>query len=399
MRVPDGVIVAVLLAAQVASADPSPEVTRAFQAGVDAFRLGKHDEARKHLERAKHLDPKLPGPNRFLAAVAQAQGRFADCVTAARLAIELNPTSQELADTRKLHDDCRRSDGRPSYTAELGDKAAIGVTANVSGATVKISGLVYGATPLEPRPIPAGSHELELTKTGYLPVKLAVTALAGIVTDVDAELVVDPGVQGGAEVGTKVVPRATGEVLIAMPSVVGQSEDAAFDNVEVLVDGVRTSLSHRHAQDDRAQVVRGLHLTPGIRVIEVHVPGKDPWRRRVPVAVSEGGAPELQILRPGLVDVAKREHTRTKGLWLTGTGIGFAVVGAVTLAVGTTRDEAVSRQLFYGLGAGSLGLGAAVLVFGALDLVRGQRPDPTAAPPLAVIPVEGGVIAGTGLAF
>ena len=62
------VVLVVLLVAQVASAQPSKEVTREFQAGVDAFRLGKHDEARKHLERAKQLDPKLPGPNLHIKA-------------------------------------------------------------------------------------------------------------------------------------------------------------------------------------------------------------------------------------------------------------------------------------------------------------------------------------------
>ncbi len=46
------VMLTVLLAvARVASAQPAKEVTREFQAGVDAFRLGKHDVARKHLER------------------------------------------------------------------------------------------------------------------------------------------------------------------------------------------------------------------------------------------------------------------------------------------------------------------------------------------------------------
>ena len=41
---------------------PSPEVAKEFQAGVDAFRLGKFDDARAHLEKARKLDDKLPGP-------------------------------------------------------------------------------------------------------------------------------------------------------------------------------------------------------------------------------------------------------------------------------------------------------------------------------------------------
>jgi hypothetical protein len=368
----------ILAVSSAASAQPSQEVTRAFQAGVDAFRLGKLDEARKHLARAKNLDPKLPGPHRFLAAVAQAQGRFADCVASARIAIELNPVSQELADTRKLHDDCRRAAGRPAYSQELGDKAAIGVTANVAGATVKISGLVYGATPLDPRPIPAGAHEIELTKTGYLPAKRTVTALAGIVTDVEAELAPDPSAEGPVEVGSKVVPRAMGMIFIA----------GRHGGEELWLDGKPAT--------DAKPITGGYRIVtaPGPHVIEVRSPGNDPWRRRVVVAADRGALVDLT-----LVDTARRERTRTKGLWLTGAGVGFIALGAVTLGIGVGRDEAVSRRTFYGLAGGSLGLGAVLLVFGVVDLSRGQRPDLTAPPPLAVIPVEGGVIASTGLVF
>lgn len=390
------VVLVVLLVAQVASAQPGKEVTREFQAGVDAFRLGKHDAARKHLERANQLDPKLPGPNRFLAAVAQAQGRFADCVTSARTAIELNPTSQELADTRKLHDDCRRAAGRPSYTQELGDKAAIGVTANVGGATVKISGLVYGATPLEPRPIPAGSHELELTKTGYLPAKLTVTALAGIVTDVEADLAPDPAAERATEAGTKVVPRATGLLILkgltrAHPTVA----EARSDNflIEVFIDGATG-----HPRRDYDPQTRGDHdrfdLPPGIHVVEVQSSGVDPWRRRV--RITAGQTVEVEVTP---VITVSRERIRTKGLWLTGAGAALMAVGAVTVVIGTGRDEAVTRRTFYGLGAGAVGLGALVLGFGATYLYRGRRPDLTSAPPLAIVPTEGGVIASTGLDF
>lgn len=41
---------------------PSQAFLDEFQKGTDAYRLGKYDEARTHLEAAKKLDPKLPGP-------------------------------------------------------------------------------------------------------------------------------------------------------------------------------------------------------------------------------------------------------------------------------------------------------------------------------------------------
>ncbi len=176
------------LAARPAAAAPSAQLTRAFQAGVDAYRLGKYDEARAHLEKARGIDPKLPGPHRFLAAVAQAQERWVDCIAEARRALQANPRSQEVAETRKLHDSCRASAGRPTFRAELGEGAAIAVTANVTGATVRIAGLRYGGTPVEPRLIKPGAIQLEVDKHGYKPARVAVDVLPGIVTDVDVSL-------------------------------------------------------------------------------------------------------------------------------------------------------------------------------------------------------------------
>ncbi|MEO7731565.1 MAG: PEGA domain-containing protein [Kofleriaceae bacterium] len=169
-------------------AAPSAQLTRAFQAGVDAYRLGKYDDARTQLEKARSLDPKLPGPHRFLAAVAQAQQRWPDCIAETRRALQLNPQSQEVSETRKLHDSCRASAGRPIYRAELGDGAAIAVTANVTGATVRIAGLRYGGTPVEPRLIKPGAIKLDIDKQGYKAAHVAVDALPGIVTDVEVTL-------------------------------------------------------------------------------------------------------------------------------------------------------------------------------------------------------------------
>jgi hypothetical protein len=170
-------------------ADPVPaRLGREFQAGVDAYRLGKYDDARAHLDKAQALDPSLPGPHRFLAAVAQAQHRWADCITEARRALQLNAHSQELADTRKLHDACREADGRPAYRGDLGEAAAIAVTANVSGATVRIAGLRYGGTPVAPRLIKPGVLDIDIEKPGWKPAHVTTEALPAIVTDIAIDL-------------------------------------------------------------------------------------------------------------------------------------------------------------------------------------------------------------------
>ncbi|HEX8107509.1 MAG TPA: tetratricopeptide repeat protein [Kofleriaceae bacterium] len=181
--------VAGLLASAAARADAvPPALAREFQAGVDAYRLGRYDDARAHLEKAQAIDPRLPGPHRFLAAVAQAQRRWADCIAEARRALQLNPRSQELGDTRRLHDSCRESDGRPAYHGDLGEAAAIAVTANVSGATVRIGGLRYGGTPVAPRLIKPGVLRVDLEKSGWKPAHVTIDALPAIVTDIAVEL-------------------------------------------------------------------------------------------------------------------------------------------------------------------------------------------------------------------
>ena len=166
----------------------SAALTKEFQAGVDAYRLGKYDDARAHLDKAQAIDPKLPGPHRFLAAVAQAQHRWADCLAETRRALQLNPQSKEIAETRKLHADCRAADGRPAYDGELGEGAAITITANLTGATVRINGLRYGGTPVAPRPITPGTLEVDIERSGYRPAHVTIEALPGIVTDVAIEL-------------------------------------------------------------------------------------------------------------------------------------------------------------------------------------------------------------------
>jgi hypothetical protein len=186
-----GIALAVSLGATLAAGAPavSARLTKEFQAGVDAYRLGKYDEARAHLDKAQAIDPKLPGPHRFLAAVAQAQHRWADCIAETRRALQLNPHSKELAETRKLHDDCRAGDGRPAYSPELGEGAAIAVvTTNVTGATVRIGGLRYGGTPVEPRLIKPGTLVVDIDKQGFRPAHLTIDALPGVVTDVTVEL-------------------------------------------------------------------------------------------------------------------------------------------------------------------------------------------------------------------
>ena len=199
----------VLLASGIASAQPA-ELTKEFQAGIDAYRLGKYDEARAHLEKARSIDPKLPGPHRFLAAVAQAQERWPDCIESAHAALEAKANSVEAVDTRKLYETCRVKAGRTPVPADLGDSAAIAVTTNVPGATVRINGLTYGGTPMPPRSITPGSLEVDIDKPGWKSAKTSVKAVSGIVTDVIIDLDPEEVSQGPTEDGAKPVALKVG---------------------------------------------------------------------------------------------------------------------------------------------------------------------------------------------
>ncbi len=191
---------AVSLTAFAAGAAAQPRgVAREFQLGVDAYRLGEYRQARVHLEKARALDPALPGPHRFLAAVAQAEERFADCVTLAAEALRVAPQSREVADTRKLHEDCRAADGRPSFSGRFGDGGALAVTARDAGSSaavpVMLNGKLVGSTPMFPRALAAGPHEV---KVGDHPT-LRIEVLPGVVTDVVVAL--GPPPPGWLELG------------------------------------------------------------------------------------------------------------------------------------------------------------------------------------------------------
>lgn len=201
-------------AASVATAQPNGKLAREFQEGVDAYRLGEYAEARKHLEAARKLDPKLPGPHRFLAAVALAEKRYDDCIASAEQALRVAPQSREVADTRKLHEDCRGGAGRAGFAGRYGEGGAISVTASFDdgtvGAAIMIDGKASGSTPLYPRPIPVGSHQIKVSRAGSKEQVITVDVLPGIVTDVAVALRSATAVEGWIELPASLVAGDSG---------------------------------------------------------------------------------------------------------------------------------------------------------------------------------------------
>lgn len=290
---------------------PSPAFTAEFQAGIDAYRLGQYAEARAHLERARALEPALPGPHRFLAAVGAAEGKWPDCIRDARAAIAANPASTEIAATRKLHDDCRASLGLPGYGGDYADGGAIAVAANVAGAAVTIGGLRAGATPLAPRPIGLGDVEVTATKAGWNTATAIATVLPGVVTDV--ELVLLEEAAALAIDAPPVVPEL-GWLVVRAPG------------AAIAIDGQVVTA------DDRGRYP----LPPGEHTVTATRPGAVTAARTV--RVSRGQEHHVAI---ELVSLAGVERRRTRGRIALGVAGGLAAAGVVTgLLAMRAADEA-----------------------------------------------------------
>jgi PEGA domain-containing protein/tetratricopeptide repeat protein len=299
-------VAAMLWARGAPAQNVSKDFTEIYNAGIDAFRLGKYDEARKHLEKARSLEPKLPGPHRFLAAVAQAEGKFEECLHEARIAIKLNPQSSEVGNTQQLHAECRKGLGRPDLKGGFSGGGAIAVLANLEGAAVSLNGLKYGATPLDPRPFPAGEVEVGVEKAGFLAATQKVEILPGIVTDAIFSLEADPK----AKVETPVLGNVTPEVTIGWLVVhVATGADA-----QVIIDGKPA------IRDDRGRY----EAEPGLREIEVKAPGREPWRRRVLIAKGQSRTVEAAPRA-----MAELSASRRKGFYALGAAAVFGGVGAV----------------------------------------------------------------------
>jgi len=375
--------VALLAFSAVAHAQPNE-----FQLGVDAFRLGKLAQARAHLVKAIAATPKLPGPHRFLAAVARAEGTWAECIAEARVAIQLNPTSTEIADTRKLHDECRAGAGRPAFAGELGEQAAIAVTTNVPGASVKIGGLTYGGTPMAPRTIVAGELVVELAKLGWKPARVEIVALPGIVTDVIVELEPDPSAQTNPE-------------LAAEKPTVGYLDLRAAGGA-IAVDGRPLGGSTTKHE-----------VQPGTHDVQVVGAGRDPWRARVRVAAGQ----TVRIV-PTLVETAPREARERLGMIVVGGGLAVAAFGLVATALShaalgdardldrpttprATYDDLIARHDRWSAIANvSFGVSLAAIGTGAVLVYLGARARTDVPPPYyAVIPAGGGAIVGTSVTW
>jgi hypothetical protein len=308
------VVLLAVVAAAPARAQPRGDVGATFQAGVDAFRLGEYEEARTLLERARAMEPSLPGPHRFLAAVAQAEQRWDDCVASAREAMRLKPDSTEIEATRALHDACRAALGRPGFAGSYGDGGALAVTANVDGATVAVGGLRYGGTPLAPRALPAGAVEVVIEKTGWKRAVVQVDVLPHVVTDVVVTLEPAP-----VETATDAVDPTTHGWLVLG----GSPADATLT-----IDGAQVAMAAE------------LPIEGGVHEVIVEAPGRERWRRRV--RITRGQKARVAVAMPAVG--ARARGRRVAMIVIAGAGV--AAVAGMGAAVLSNRAAEEARDLW-----------------------------------------------------
>lgn len=283
---------------------PSPKFMKAYQAGQDAYNLGKFDEAKKQFEAARTLGPAFAGPHRMLAAVGKAQNRFGDCMKAAERFVELAPDSSNAPTVRKLHAECRKLLGRAEFKGQFGDGGAIAISTNVEGALVRLNGLSYGATPLEPRAFALGPVDVSVEKRGYIKQEAKATIVAGLVIDVVFTLEVDPkakvaGLGGGPE---KVV-------------------DYGWVTLKVSPKSASVSVDGKPAVKDEQGRIKA---KPGYVVVIVEADGHASWHRRVRVVKGQS-----RIINVNLRSAAMKKSLRKKGYLMLGTAALLTASGIV----------------------------------------------------------------------
>ncbi len=160
------------------------EAKKRFVEGNERYSRGDYDGAVESFKAAIAADPKLPGPYRNLGLAYRALNRCADALPNYEKYLDLKPESRFTDRVRREIDLCRAKLGQAPLPPRVETHTITGtphapeaqgilhVAANLIGgeatdeATVKIDGLVRGATPLT-IPVPPGVHKVHLSRAGF----------------------------------------------------------------------------------------------------------------------------------------------------------------------------------------------------------------------------------------
>jgi hypothetical protein len=173
-----------------AAATGNADARKRFAEGNERYSRGDYEGAVESFKAAVAADPKLPGPYRNLGLAYRALNRCSDALPMYEKYLELKPESRFTERVRREIDLCRAKLGQgpapppggarpPSSAVAHGGtphapeaQGILHVAANLIGgeatdeATVKIDGLVRGATPLT-IPVTPGVHKVHLSRAGF----------------------------------------------------------------------------------------------------------------------------------------------------------------------------------------------------------------------------------------
>ncbi len=160
------------------------DAKKRFTEGNERYSRGDYDGAVESFKAAIAADPKLPGPYRNLGLAYRALNRCNDALPLYEKYLELKPESRFTERVRREIDICRAKLGQTPLPQRQEThvitgtphapeaQAILHVAANLIGgeatdeATVKIDGLVRGATPLT-IPVTPGPHKVHLSRSGF----------------------------------------------------------------------------------------------------------------------------------------------------------------------------------------------------------------------------------------
>lgn len=218
------------------------EARKRFTEGNERYSHGDYDGAVESFKAAIAADPRLPGPYRNLGLAYRALNRCADALPMYEKYLELKPESRFTDRVRREIDLCRAKLGQAPLPPRVETHTITGtphapeqqgilhVAANLVGgeatdeATVKIDGLVRGATPLT-IPVTPGEHKIHLSRAGFETANATVVVNPGERKDVELTMnklaeethpLVAPATTAPVETGPKPSYRKYGWLLLGI---------------------------------------------------------------------------------------------------------------------------------------------------------------------------------------
>jgi len=203
------------------------EAKKRFAEGNERYARGDYDGAVESFKAAIAADPKLPGPYRNLGLAYRALNRCNDALPMYEKYLELKPESRFTDRVRREVDLCRAKLGQAPLPPRTETHTITGtphapeaqgilhIAANLIGgeatdeATVKVDGLVRGATPLT-IPVPPGTHKVHLSRSGFETANATVDVGPGERKDVELTMNKLPDEHPPIPLVTQVAPKDTG---------------------------------------------------------------------------------------------------------------------------------------------------------------------------------------------